>query len=63
MTLSNKSKIIGYGVFCESAVDCEHRFLKYVSKSKADAEKWAKKHEGVLISCIVRELKLGEFKD
>ena len=31
--------------------------------SKADAEKWAKKHEGVLISCIVRELKLGEFKD
>ena len=61
--MSSESKVIGYGVFCESPVDCEHKFLKYISKSKTDAEKWAKKHDGVLICCVVRELKLGEFED
>jgi hypothetical protein len=61
MTIEKESQIIGYGVFCESLVDCEHKFLRYISKSKIDAEKWAKKHDGVLICCVVRELKYGEF--
>ncbi len=63
MTKNKESQIIGYGVFCDSPVDCEHEFLKYISKSKIDAEKWAKKHDGVLICCVVRALKYGEFKN